>query len=156
MQIRTLLSSFVIGLTGTAAYAATAPGVITYAVIGATDPDKKVPTLDGVVGAGVSNVDIALPIYLLKPGVSYTVVIGAQNYNFSGNCTASYSLGAGATGAHNISYGTTASYSCPASSIWTLPFPTYAIPNTPGPALLTATVTYGTTKVVAKIPLIIQ
>ncbi len=148
------MSLIVLGLTCNVAHAA--PGVITYAVIGAADPNKKVPTLDGVHGAGVSNVDIAMPLYILKHGIVYSVVIGAQNNTFSGDCTASYALGAGATGAQLISTWSTASYSCPATSIWTFPFPVSAIPNTPGPALLTATVTFGTTAVVTKIPLVIH
>jgi hypothetical protein len=133
-----------------------APGVITYAVIGAADPNKKVTTLNGVSGAGVSNVDIPLPVYILKHGVVYTVTIGAQNYTYSGNCTASYALGSGADGARNISNWSTASFRCPATSLWTFPFPVSVIPNTPGPALLTATVTFGTTAVVTKTALMIQ
>jgi hypothetical protein len=153
MRLRNL-SLILIALTNNVAHAA--PGVITYAVIGAADPNKKVTTLNGVAGAGVSNVDMPLPIYILKPGIIYTVTIGAQNTTFSGNCVASYALGSGATGGTNISNWTTASYSCPATSIWTFPFPVSAIPNTPGPALLTATVKFGTTAVVTKIPLLIQ
>jgi hypothetical protein len=133
-----------------------APGAITYAVIGAADPNKKLPALNAVAGAGVSNVDIAVPVYILKHGVVYEVVIGAQNYTYAGSCVASYALGSGATGAANISNWSTESYNCPASSLWTFPFPVSAIPNTPGPALLTATVKFGTTSVVTKIPLIIQ
>ena len=143
-----------LALTYNVAHAA--PGVITYAVIGAADPNKKVTTLNGVVGAGVSNLDIPMPIYILKHGVVYTVTVGAQNYAFSGNCVTSYALGSGATGATNISNWSTASYSCPATSIGTFPFPVSVIPNTPGPALLTATVKFGTTSVVTKIPLMIQ
>ena len=133
-----------------------APGVITYAVIGSNDPNKKLPTLNGVPGAGVSNVDIALPVYTLKHGVVYEVVIGVQNYTYAGTCVVSYTLGAGATGATNISTYSTESYSCPASSVWTFPFPVAAIPNTPGAALLTATVKFGSSAVVTKVPLMIQ
>jgi hypothetical protein len=147
-------SLILFGLTCGVAHAAT--GVITYAVIGAADPNKKVTTLDGVSGAGVSNVDMPLPVYILTPGVVYTVTIGAQNDTYSGSCVASYALGTGANGAGNISNYSTASYSCPATSIWTFPFPVSAIPKTPGPALLTATVKFGTTSVVTKIPLVIQ
>jgi len=133
-----------------------APGVITYAVIGSADPNKKLPTLNGVPGAGVSNVDMALPIYILKHGVVYEVTIGVQNYTYAGTCVVSYALGAGATGSTNISNYSTQSYSCPASSVWTFPFPVAVIPNLPGAALLTATVKFGTSSVVTKVPLMIQ
>lgn len=145
-----------LSLAGTAAHAATVPGVITYAVIGAADPNKKVPTIDAVQGAGISNVSMAFPVYILQPGVTYEVVVGAQNYGFSGNCVASYTLATGATGTGFVSSYSTESYDCPASSIATLPFPVAAIPNVPGAALLTATVTFGSTKVVTKIPLVIK
>jgi hypothetical protein len=148
------ISLVLLALTYNVAHAA--PGVITYAVIGAADPDKKLTALNGVSGAGVSNVDIALPTYILKHGVVYTVTIGAQNYTYTGSCVASYALGSGATGATNISTWSTASFNCPATSLWTFPFPVSVIPNTPGPALLTATIKYGTTAVVTKVPLVIQ
>ena len=133
-----------------------APGVITYAVIGSADPDKKLTAMNAVSGAGVSNVDLALPIYILRHGYSYMVTIGMQDYNYAGTCITSYSLGSGTTGATTISNWSTASYSCPATSIWTFPFPAFAMPNKPGPALLTATVKFGTTAVVTKVPLVIQ
>jgi hypothetical protein len=147
-------SLIILAMTYQVAHAA--PGVITYAVIGAADPSKKLPALNAVSGAGVSNVSVALPVYILKPGVAYEVVIGMQDYTFSGNCVTSYTLGYGATGAANTTTWTTAAYSCPATSIWTFPFPVSAILNKPGPALLTATVKFGTTAVVTKVPLMIQ
>jgi hypothetical protein len=123
------------------------PGRILYAVIGATDPNNKVPALDAVPGAGISNVSVALPVDILLPGVSYTVVFGVQNLGFNGTCTASYILGAGANGEQVISNYYTEPYTCAAHSIWTFPFPVGAIPNIPGPALLTATVQFGTTSI---------
>jgi len=153
MKIRHISSLF---LVFSCTFAHAAPGVITYAVIGSADPNKKLPMLDGVPGAGVSNVDVALPVYILKHGVVYEVTIGVQNYTYAGTCVVSYALGAGATGGTNISNYSTESYSCPASTLWTFPFPVAVIPNTPGAALLTATVTFGTTTVVTKTPLMIQ
>ncbi len=153
MKIRHVFLSFVV-LSYNVAHAA--PGVITYAVIGSADPDKKLPALNGVPGAGVSNVDIALPVYILKHGVTYEVTIGVQNYTYAGTCVVSYALGSGATGTTNISNYSTESYSCPASTVWTFPFPVAVIPDRPGAALLTATVKFGTTSVVSKIPLMIQ
>jgi hypothetical protein len=96
-------SLILFGLTCGVAHAAT--GVITYAVIGAADPNKKVTTLDGVSGAGVSNVDMPLPVYILTPGVVYTVTIGAQNDTYSGSCVASYALGTGANGGYQNTAG---------------------------------------------------
>jgi hypothetical protein len=148
------ISLVLLALTYNVAHAQ--PGVITYAVIGAADPDKKVTTLNGVPGAGVSNVSVALPSYILKHGVVYTVTIGAQNYTYTGTCVAKYALGSGVTGATNISTWSTSPFNCPATSLWTFPFPVSVIPNTPGPALLTATITYGTTPVVMKVPLVIE
>jgi hypothetical protein len=153
MKIRHLSPLFLV-IFCTVAHAA--PGVITYAVIGSADPNKKLPMLDGVPGAGVSNVDVAMPVYILKHGVVYEVTIGVQNYTYAGTCVVSYALGAGATGGTNISNYSTSSYSCPASTLWTFPFPVAVIPNMPGAALLTATVTFGTTTVVTKTPLMIQ
>jgi hypothetical protein len=122
-------------------------GRVLYAVIGATDPNNKVPALDAVPGAGVSNVSLPLPVAILQPGVKYTVTIGVQNENFTGTCVASYILGAGAKGQQVISNYYTAPYNCQANSIWTFPFPVGAIPNTPGPALLVATLQFGSAMV---------
>ncbi len=59
---------------------------------GYIDPDAKVPTLNGVPGAGVENLDISFPQALLVHGNQYVYSITVQDNNYTGSCTVSYSL----------------------------------------------------------------
>ncbi len=65
--MRTILVAVAAAVTLVGA-ARAAPGAITYAVIGDSDPAGKVPALNGVPGAGVSNVDVPIPLNTLAAG----------------------------------------------------------------------------------------
>jgi hypothetical protein len=155
MNFRAIWLAPVLLAKAAAALAAT-PGVVTYAVIGYADPNKKVPALDAVPGAGVSNVAVPLPIYIIQPGYNYNVTFGVQNLSFSGTCVASYTLAAGPNGNQLISNWSTEPYSCAANTVWTFPFPVSKIPNITSTAVLTAIVQFGSTTVKYSVPLTIQ
>jgi hypothetical protein len=59
---------------------------------GSIDPAGKVPAIDGVPGSKVTNVDVAFPLGLLKHGTEYVYSFTIQDNNYTGSCTASYSL----------------------------------------------------------------
>jgi hypothetical protein len=54
--------------------------------LGEIDPNGKVPTLNGVPGAGVKNWDIALPRAVLKAGHDYELMVSAEDVGFTGAC----------------------------------------------------------------------
>ena len=106
----------------------------------APDPKGKVPALDAVAGAGVSNIAIASPLGILQPGHAYTVVLTSQNNSFKGMCADSYTLKRGTV---VLASGKIHSYACQPGTYWEWAATTPAIPNSPGLATLTGTVTYG-------------
>ena len=114
---------------------------------GLPDPNGKVPAANAVPGSGVSNLDISFPLLLLTHGSSYVFTIALQDIDFTGTCQASYTL-------TQIQLNKTVTldsakdptFSCNPGTIWFWTFTGKPIPDFPGPATLTGTVTYGTTK----------
>jgi hypothetical protein len=132
---------------GHAAAAATAdataalPGVIAnFITAGPTDPKGKIPAIDAVPGAGVRNIAIATPLGILEHGHVYTVIVTSQNNTFKGTCTDSYALKKGTT---ILASGKIHTYDCGLGTYWEWATNTPAIPDKPGLATLTGTVTYG-------------
>jgi hypothetical protein len=124
---------------------------------GAPDPNGKVPSLNGVSGSGVTNLDISFPLTLLSHGSSYVYTIALQDINFTGTCQASFTL-------TQVQFNTTVTldsakddtFSCGPGTIWYWTFSGKTIPDFPGPATLTGTVTYGSTKAMTVTTVIIQ
>ncbi len=134
-----------------------APGAITYAVIGDIDPNGKVPALNGVPGAGVANVDVPIPLYVLAGGSAYAITVGTQNNSFAGSCTVSYTLTAVIGGTKTtLGSATTQPYNCGKGTTWAWAFNTPALPNFKGAATLTATATFGSTTVTRNSPLTVK
>jgi len=114
---------------------------------GLIDPNGKVPAVDGVPGAGVLNSDIAQPQALLTHGTSYKYTIAFQDVNFTGTCQVSFTLTQiQFNKTVTLDSGKNPSFTCDPGTQWLFAFTGKAIPNFPGPAILTGTVTYGTTK----------
>ena len=114
---------------------------------GPIDPNGKVPAIDGVPGSGVLNGDIALPLTLLAHGTSYEYTIAFQDVNFTGSCQVSFTLTQiQFNKTVTLDSGKNSSFTCNPTTQWLFGFTGKAIPNFPGPAILTGTITYGTTK----------
>ena len=107
------------------------------------DPNGKVPAINGVPGAGVSNLDVGFPTSLLKHGNFYVYIVGFSDTTFSGTCAVSFKLTqiqAGKTvtldmGSRNVA-------TTPGDWAWALGG--IAIPTSPGAATLTGTAKCGT------------
>jgi hypothetical protein len=59
---------------------------------GLPDPAGKVPTINGVPGSQVENLDVAFPLALLTHGNRYVYSVTVQDNSYSGLCTVSYAL----------------------------------------------------------------
>jgi len=125
---------------------------------GAPDPNGKVPTINGVSGAGVFNLDVSFPLTLLSHGSSYVYTLPFQNINFTGTCQASFTL-------TQIQYNKTVTLDsgkgsvisgCNPTTFWFWTFNGKAIADYPGPATLTGTVTYGSSKATTTTTVVIQ
>jgi hypothetical protein len=117
------------------------PGVIAnFITAGTPDPNGKVPVIDAVSGAGVQNIAIASPLGILEHGHVYTVTLASQNNTFKGACGDTYVLKRGSA---ILASGKIHSYACQPGTYWEWAANTIAIPNKPGLATLTGTVTYG-------------
>ncbi len=132
-----------------------------FVTFGNPDPNHVIPTVDGVPGAGIDNLDIAFPLTMLQHGTIYVVQVAAQNAKkFSSTCNVTYELTQlNATG-HTvvIDQGTiNPSYGCAAGSNWAVGNRSNPVPDSPGAATLVGTITYGSgKKVVTELPVWIQ
>jgi hypothetical protein len=120
---------------------------------GAIDPRGKVPALNAVAGAGVQNISLALPVSVLVHGRVYVYVLSSQNVTFKGTCTDSYTLSRGTV---ILDHKVIHTYDCGANTEWEWAAIGKAIPNSPGPATLTGTVTYGKLNVTATTKVLIK
>lgn len=133
---------------------AATPGVIAnFITAGAPDPRGKVPALDAVAGAGVSNITMASPIAILQHGRVYTYLMTSQNIAFKGICTDSYVLQRGAV---VLGRGQIHTYDCAPGTYWQWAINGRTIPNSPGLATLTGTVTYGGKKATTSTTVLIR
>jgi hypothetical protein len=114
---------------------------------GAVDPNGTVPAIDGVPGSGVTNYDIAQSLAVLTQGTAYVFSIALQDVNFTGTCQVSYTLTQiQLDKTVTLDSGKNSSFACSPGQLWLFAFDGKAIPDFPGPATLTGTVTYGATK----------
>ena len=137
---------------------AAAPGVMpAFITAGALDPAGKVPVLNGVPGAGVNNLDIALPLTLLTHGTSYFYIVALQDRNFTGTCVVSFKLTQVQAGKTVIlDSGTIKSFKSTPGQQWAWAAVGKAIPNSPGLATLTGSVKYGTTTTSVNLAVVLQ
>ena len=124
---------------------------------GLVDPNGKVPAVNAVPGAGVPNLSIAVPFAILQHGTVYTYLLSSQNVSFNGTCKDSYKLTQG-TGAAKVVLDSHVikSYACTPSSFWEWAINGAPVPNSPGLATLTGTITFGTTQVTTSTTVLIQ
>ena len=126
------------------------PTIIT---AGLADPNGKVPVVNGVPGAGVDNLDIAFPQVVLVHGKSYAYLFATQNTSFSGQCTWSFTLKQGST---TLDSGTLQkNHSCTPGDYYAWDIIGKAVPNSPGYATLTGTVSFGGKKASMKVTVLI-
>lgn len=133
--------------------------VLTSFSAGLSDPNGKVPTLDGVPGAGVHNWDIATPKALLQSGNTYFYQMTFQSLSYSGNCKATYKL-TQKQGSKNVVLDSgviAGTFDCSSPTNWAFAVPAgKPIPSSPGPATLTGTVTLDGGKITMQVPVTIQ
>ena len=133
--------------------------VLTSFSAGLSDPNGIVPTFDGVPGAGVHNWDIPTPKALLVHGTLYTYQMTFQSLNYSGICKGSYKL-TQKQGSKNVvlDSGTIIkAFDCTSPTNWAFAVPSQnPIPNAPGPATLTGTLTLDGGKVTMSVPVMFQ
>lgn len=124
---------------------------------GRVDPNGKVPAVNAVPGAGVPTLSVAVPFAILQHGTVYTYLLSSQNVTFNGTCRDSYSLTQG-TGASKVVLDShlIKSYACTPGSPWEWAINGAPVPNSPGLATLTGTVTFGGTKVMTSTTVLIQ
>ena len=121
------------------------------------DPNGQVPALNKVPNAGVTNLDIGIPVTIFKHGSSYVYVTALEDLNFSGTCQATIKLTqiqAGKTVL--LDSGTDPTFNCTPGTSWAWVILGKAIPNSPGLATLTSTVKYGTKTVMMSSTVLLQ
>jgi hypothetical protein len=82
-----------VGLSAYAQTPVTLPPMLpTSITAGLIDPAGKVPTINGVPGSQVTNLDVSFPLTLLAHGNRYVYSITVQDNSYTGSCTVSYAL----------------------------------------------------------------
>jgi hypothetical protein len=147
------------GAAGSSAYAASAPGVvITTVTAGFPDPNGVVPNFNVASGAGIPTWDSGVPHSILRIGNTYVYAMTMQNTTFDGKCTASYAL-TQVQGGTNVTLDSAvyqSKFDCAPSNIFGWFLSGKPIPNTAGPATLTAIVHYGKKTIKLSAPMLIE
>jgi hypothetical protein len=129
-----------------------------FVTVGDRDPNHVIPTVDGVPGAGIDNLDIAFPDTILQHGTVYVVQVAAQDASYTGSCDVTYQLSQVQGGINVILDSGTINpaYACKRGQNFAVGNLTDAIPDAPGLATLTGTIAYGTKKVSTKVSVLIK
>ena len=133
--------------TSDGAVAATLPAMLATSITaGVADPAGKVPTINAVPNSQVTNLDISYPLGLLVHGSNYVYSITAQDNNFTGSCTVSYSLTQVQNGKTvTLDSAKITTFKTAPGNIWLWVATGKVIPNSPGLATLTGSFKCGTT-----------
>jgi hypothetical protein len=137
---------------------ATVPGMLpSFITAGNIDPNGKVPTLNGVPGSAVENLDLAFPVTVLTQGTRYVYSVVVQDYNYTGSCTVAFKLTqVQGTKTVTLDSGTITTFNTAPGNIWVWVTTGKAIPNSPGLATLTGSLKYGTTTTSTKTTVVLQ
>jgi len=131
--------------------------IITNVGVGQIDPNAKVPTTDGVAGAGVENWDIPTPIALLSVGQNYMFTMAFQDLSYSGSCSISARFTQVQNGKKVILKAFTLfAGTCDVGNTYTLGQKTSAMPNAPGPVTLSVKLRYGSQTATMNVPLVLK
>jgi len=121
------------------------PGILpAFITAGNIDPNDAVPSINKVPGSAVTNADLAFPLTVLLHGTRYVYSIALQDYSYTGSCTVAYKLTQVKAGKTvTLDEGTITTFDSAPNDIWLWVATGKAIPDSPGEATLTGTVTYG-------------
>jgi hypothetical protein len=113
---------------------------------GLPDPAGKVPTINGVPGSQVTNMDVSFPLALLVHGTRYVYAVTVQDNSYTGSCTVSYALTQVQNGKKvTLDSAVITKFKTAPGNIWLWVMLGKAIPNSPGLATLTGSFKCGTT-----------
>jgi hypothetical protein len=120
---------------------------------GLFDPNGKVPVVNGISGSAVSTLSVAFPQTVLGHGKFYVYLLAQQNTSFTGTCTSSYTL-TQIQGKATVTLDSGVlkkDFDCMAGSVYAWGLTGKAIPNSPGLATLTGTISFEGKKVTTKV-----
>jgi hypothetical protein len=150
------LSSFIAVPAPAVTPAKDRPIILTSLTIGSTDPNGKVPTVNGVPDSGTLNWDIALPVAALIVGQDYHVTATFHDLGYSGSCNAQATLsqkqGHKKVTLRSIPLGPA---HCDSGLVYLLHGDMGATPDAAGPATLTVDLYFGDSKESLKVPMVI-
>jgi len=131
---------------GLSASAQTIPAMLpTSITAGLPDPAGKVPTINGVPGSQVENLDVSFPLAILAQGNRYVYSTTVQDNSYTGSCTVSYALTQVQNGKKvTLDAAKITTFKTAPGNIWLWVILGKAIPNSPGLATLTGTFKCGT------------
>jgi hypothetical protein len=143
---------------GLSASAQTIPAMLpTSITAGLPDPAGKVPTINGVPGSQVANLDVAFPLALLVHGNRYVYSTTVQDNNYTGSCTVSYSLTQVQNGKKvTLDSGRITTFKTAPGNVWLWVILGKPVPNSPGLAALSGSFKCGTNVYFTKSTMLLQ
>lgn len=132
------------------------PIVMTSLTLGETDPNGKVPTVNGVPGSGTVNWDIALPVAALVVGRNYHLTATFHDLGYTGPCNAQATL-TQKQGHHRVTLRQIplGPANCDAGFVYLLHGDFGPAPDSPGPVTLSVVLYFGDSKESLKVPMTI-
>ncbi len=133
------------------------PGYLLAVTAGPVDPAHKIPSVDQG-GAGEPDVDLPLATALLTHGTAYDITLQLQaGTSFSGTCSLSYAIKQTVSGKSTvIQSASIAQEACGGGGQDVNYVQSAPIPDSPGPATLVGTVTFGKKAVSLSVPISIS
>jgi|SRR5579871_839303 len=153
-------TSFVIPHAGGAAHPSgqTPAMEVTMVTAGQADPNGIIPAFNGVPGAGVYNWDIALPVTVLNVGQNYVFEAMVSDNSYSGPCKGYVELTQQQSGKKVVlaRFVFWSKEDCSAGDGYGGSSNPVTIPDSPGAVMLSGVMTYGSSKSVINVPMVIQ
>jgi len=147
LAVALAMFTLTVGLSAYAQTPATLPAMLpTSITAGQIDPAGKVPTINGVPGSQVTNLDVSFPLALLFHGNRYVYSVTVQDNSYTGSCTVSYALTQVQNGKKvTLDSAKITTFKTAPGNIWLWVATGKAIPNSPGLATLAGSFKCGTT-----------
>jgi len=151
-------AAFVLTMGCAAMMGQAAPAMVpTSVTAGYIDPAGKVPTINGVPGSGVSNLDVSFPVGLLVHGNNYVYSVTGQDNNYTGSCEVGFTLTQVQNGKSvTLDSGLITTFTTAPGNVWLWVITGKAIPDSPGAATLTGIFKCGTNTNTIKTAVLLQ
>ncbi|HWA88903.1 MAG TPA: hypothetical protein VG889_02635 [Rhizomicrobium sp.] len=132
------------------------PVVLTSLTMGETDPNAKVPTVNGVPDAGTLNWDVAMPVAAMIVGRRYTVTATFHDFAYDGACNTQVTMSRKLRHKQVVLRQTALGPgTCASGKVFLMAGDFGIAPDAPGPVTLSIVLHFGDATATTKVPMTI-